>query len=171
MFGDVLSSKSQQQMANTQLLIEQPLLLTTFTGTLFGNGWTHGTRPYTNITVPRDKMILGGVLHFANYIITNYRTAFENLLRISLEIGDLNSDESVVALMCVRFPYLVNAVGPLPFGQIKENRLERSSFAQVSSFRRHYSVILGQPPPTDNRTESEKGETTNNEGRQGQQNE
>jgi hypothetical protein len=40
-------------------------------------------------------------------LIRDVRTTFENLLRITLENGDLNSDEAVYSLMPYKYPYLI----------------------------------------------------------------
>ncbi len=45
----------------------------------------------------------GGTIH----IVTDIKNAFANVARITLENGDLNSDESVFSLVPVKYPFLL----------------------------------------------------------------
>ena len=53
-------------------------------------------------------MVLGTNMRFARYVVQDWRAAFENLLRMVIELEDMNSDESVYTLAKVRFPMLFN---------------------------------------------------------------
>jgi hypothetical protein len=52
--------------------------------------------------------------HFGGYseMVRDVRTTYENILRITLENGDMNSEEAVFSLMTYKYPYLIsNTVG------------------------------------------------------------
>lgn len=39
-------------------------------------------------------------------MVRDVKNTFENLLRMTLEYGDLNSEESIYSIMLVKYPYL-----------------------------------------------------------------
>ena len=86
---------------------------------------------YTDHKIPKHMMIHGTTLRFAEYSIQDFRTVFENILRINLEYGDYNADESVFSLMTVRYPYLIGVVGKIPWDAMKEINLSPSFYAQT----------------------------------------
>lgn len=112
-FGEVVS-QNEDKLARFAQYTQRPVFFNTFTANNMYMNFPQGTRPYTDKHVDLTKCVLGTSMAFSREAITNFRTAFENLLKWTLVNKHFNSDESVFTLMMYRFPYLVSAYGGWP---------------------------------------------------------
>lgn len=78
-----------------------------FLTTLYGSrhqGFANSSVRYVGVDV--EEVVLGGL--FGGYIeaVRDVQGVFENFLRITLEYGDMNSDETLYSMLPVRYPFL-----------------------------------------------------------------
>ena len=94
-YKDQVSEKTGPAATKMELLVQQPVFLNTFPADIFSI-FKNGARPYIPGPYHELEPFHGTTLRFANYAIRDFRVAFENILRITLENGDYNADESVL---------------------------------------------------------------------------
>lgn len=70
-------------------------------------GYSKGAQKYLNHNLTTDFVILASCFGGYTQVLIDMKQTFENFLRIVLEEGDMNSDESVLSLMVYRYPYLI----------------------------------------------------------------
>ena len=90
-------------------------------------------------TKDAKSSVLRTTMLFSRFAIRDWRCSMENMLRWTLEKGDLSSVESIYTLMLIRYPYLVSMSGKLPFQNMTNVQLTPTYYPLSLKTARNYT--------------------------------
>jgi hypothetical protein len=78
--------------------------------------------------------------NFGGYteVLSDVKSAFENLLRITLENGDIGSEESVLTMMPAKYPYLFPTTVSLNFSNFESKLTVREKINRKPEYFRFF---------------------------------
>jgi hypothetical protein len=65
---------------------------------------------YLSFRIPTNEVVRANYFGGKVEAVSTMKAIFENFLRVTLEYGDMNTDESIFSIMQFRYPYFIPLV-------------------------------------------------------------